>query len=401
MKIYITISLVLLCSTMLFAQNNLNSSSQHSLPFQQRLHSTKPLSHNYKITNSNLELLDSTIQWTIDPGIQSWVIYTKDIYSYDASNNLINDLEQITDGLVYNNLYTYSYDANNNLINVLYQNWNNNVWTNISQNVYSYDASNNQTSSLYQTWNGSAWVNSKKDSYTYDVNNNLINDLQQNWDGNTWVNFSQFVYTYDANSNQNNRLYQKWYNSAWVNYYQDIYTYDANNNQTVDLNQNFIANGTLENSNQYTFNYDSNNNQTSNLTQTWLVNAWLNVQHYNFTYDANNYIQTGLEGTWNGTSFSKSDSTHYYYHQVTTGITSIIDQTQLSIYPNPTNGVINIASSNNLQQIEIYNLLGEKVYESKPNNSNTAIDLSEQSKGIYFIKTYTEKGIKTQKILLQ
>lgn len=75
----------------------------------------------------------------------------------------------------------------------------------------------------------------------------------------------------------------------------------------------------------------------------------------------------------------------------------------VTIYPNPSNGTFQI-NSNGLQvsRLEIYNLLGEKIYTSTKNaESNFTIDISNQSKGIYFVKIYEGEKSYTNKIIVQ
>ncbi len=70
----------------------------------------------------------------------------------------------------------------------------------------------------------------------------------------------------------------------------------------------------------------------------------------------------------------------------------------INVYPNPSNGEFTIvAKSEELRAksiIEVYNVLGEKVY-SNPftfNNSQFTIDLSSQPNGIYFYRVIEEEG---------
>ncbi|MEK6616660.1 MAG: T9SS type A sorting domain-containing protein [Bacteroidota bacterium] len=77
-----------------------------------------------------------------------------------------------------------------------------------------------------------------------------------------------------------------------------------------------------------------------------------------------------------------------------------------NIIPNPSNGKFNIEITNFSEmnseiRIEIYNTLGEKVFQSIINTQQSAIDLSTQSKGIYFIKVISGENIFTQKIIIQ
>lgn len=76
----------------------------------------------------------------------------------------------------------------------------------------------------------------------------------------------------------------------------------------------------------------------------------------------------------------------------------------ITIYPNPTNGAFQVSSTRyQLSSIEVFNVLGEKVYNINNLKQKTSkeIDLSNAPKGIYFVKVYDEEKINTEKIVLQ
>ncbi|MCF6306606.1 MAG: T9SS type A sorting domain-containing protein [Flavobacteriaceae bacterium] len=60
----------------------------------------------------------------------------------------------------------------------------------------------------------------------------------------------------------------------------------------------------------------------------------------------------------------------------------------LSIYPNPTQNILNIRTDTAFEKVEIYNLLGVKLIE---NNSKT-LDVSKLPSGVYLIKITNEEG---------
>ncbi|HXP49189.1 MAG TPA: T9SS type A sorting domain-containing protein [Bacteroidia bacterium] len=69
----------------------------------------------------------------------------------------------------------------------------------------------------------------------------------------------------------------------------------------------------------------------------------------------------------------------------------------ISIFPNPSNGSFNLRETNAHQlmvnsSVEIYNMLGEKIYTAKINATNTQIDLSNNPSGIYLYRVITETG---------
>ncbi len=92
------------------------------------------------------------------------------------------------------------------------------------------------------------------------------------------------------------------------------------------------------------------------------------------------------------------------------GLTTIVEKPSnlnLSIYPNPTKGILNITfdtNVSNLQNIEIYNLVGQAAMSitiDSPQKSIYYIDISRLNKGIYFVNCNFANGKYIQKILLQ
>ena len=61
----------------------------------------------------------------------------------------------------------------------------------------------------------------------------------------------------------------------------------------------------------------------------------------------------------------------------------------IKVYPNPSNGIINIVSEDReiIDKIEIYNHMGQLIL-TKHNEYNFEIDLTNQSAGIYYVKAY-------------
>ncbi len=108
------------------------------------------------------------------------------------------------------------------------------------------------------------------------------------------------------------------------------------------------------------------------------------------------YSDTYVEGagyviTWDCITTGKKDKQY--------------NNNDISIYPNPSNGIFYIKGKN-IKSIEIENLSGQKIIAVTNNNNNT-INISNQPKGIYFVKVrYTDKhseapvNIKTFKIVL-
>jgi hypothetical protein len=70
-----------------------------------------------------------------------------------------------------------------------------------------------------------------------------------------------------------------------------------------------------------------------------------------------------------------------------------------NIYPNPSKGIVKIAAEN-LQHVEIYNMTGQKVFETEVSGNEFEYDFG-GSTGIYLFKVETAKGIETQRVVVK
>lgn len=71
----------------------------------------------------------------------------------------------------------------------------------------------------------------------------------------------------------------------------------------------------------------------------------------------------------------------------TTGTEKIASQSaDIKIFPNPSNGVFTLDTDFDQADVEIFNLQGMKVYQSKNNARQSKIDLSDQPRGIYMYR---------------
>ncbi len=101
----------------------------------------------------------------------------------------------------------------------------------------------------------------------------------------------------------------------------------------------------------------------------------------------------------------------YYVFVLNTGaITDIvIDGTNLGVsensiagfsyYPNPTTGVLNLRSVDNIEQVSLYNLLGQRVMDNTLDSTAAQVDISGLSSGTYIMKVTVNGQIGTYKVL--
>ena len=71
----------------------------------------------------------------------------------------------------------------------------------------------------------------------------------------------------------------------------------------------------------------------------------------------------------------------------------ISEQTSsFSIYPNPANDIITIATEENIEEICIYTISGVMIYNDTHFTNNT-IDISDFNSGVYFVKIKTQNNV--------
>lgn len=89
-----------------------------------------------------------------------------------------------------------------------------------------------------------------------------------------------------------------------------------------------------------------------------------------------------------------ADGLHDYIHITTDGINEI--DGNVRVYPNPTNGIVNI-NAEGLKNIVVMNTLGQKVFETAENQ----IDLSQFGTGLFMLRITTEQGSSVQRIMVR
>lgn len=109
------------------------------------------------------------------------------------------------------------------------------------------------------------------------------------------------------------------------------------------------------------------------------------------------HIQLGIEVTegYGAVRFNEADIS------MTQDALSINDFNinKIKVYPNPSNNIIYINSPQPIQQIKLFSVLGKLVYQNSNFKGN--IDVSNVSKGVYFLKIISEDGLHfTKKIIV-
>jgi len=70
-----------------------------------------------------------------------------------------------------------------------------------------------------------------------------------------------------------------------------------------------------------------------------------------------------------------------------------------TLYPNPVEKALNVSAQENLKTLQVYNLMGQQVFQKTVNQNKATIDLSRLPQGTYFVKITTDKTTKSVKLI--
>ncbi|HBS13034.1 MAG TPA: hypothetical protein DEO36_10925, partial [Flavobacteriaceae bacterium] len=68
------------------------------------------------------------------------------------------------------------------------------------------------------------------------------------------------------------------------------------------------------------------------------------------------------------------------------------------MYPNPTHHILNIKSKYPIEKVEIFSLLGKKVFEK---TDGTSLDLGKLISGVYFVKISSNNTLVSKKLVIK
>lgn len=365
-----------------------------------------------KLTSSFGEYFDGT----------NWVNSNKTEYTYDSNKNLIEELELYWNSSQwiksYSTKYSYnsnnqattefsiSYDANGNnatedyrttntynssgnLIQILNEELENSNWVNESKFDLTY-TNNKLSSALGYEWNGTEWVIGMDDSFritiSYNSNGKVSLSKSDSWNGTNWIDSDRTVYTFDANNRMIIEDSQTFDGTNWVTDYKSEYTYDANGN-TVTSKEFYMEedSSVLTEQPLETFTFDTTQ-LMSNFSHPYRDKTGLDV-----IFPTNAIVNKIL-----GKSSVDYRTTYYYGNEATASVNEF-DAISFSVYPNPTSSIITIDNTNfTLKNIEVYNMIGKKVFTSFKNE----INLKDLVNGVYVLKVQSESGnVATKRII--
>jgi len=129
--------------------------------------------------------------------------------------------------------------------------------------------------------------------------------------------------------------------------------------------------------------------------------TWTIVSGSEFaTVDANGLVTAIANGTVTVRATSEDDATLFDDIEILISGQTLgnddFETSKFAMYPNPSHGELTISSSKTVQQVVIFNMIGQKVYEGK----GSTIDLSGKEDGVYLVQaTFEDGAVTTQKLI--
>ena len=88
-----------------------------------------------------------------------------------------------------------------------------------------------------------------------------------------------------------------------------------------------------------------------------------------------------------------------YYFSVT-NIDELINIRDIEIFPNPANSYITIKAIEFINKLQIINIIGEVIYETRTIDKQVTISTEKFSPGCYVVNAYSNSGISQKKFIV-
>lgn len=71
----------------------------------------------------------------------------------------------------------------------------------------------------------------------------------------------------------------------------------------------------------------------------------------------------------------------------------------ITVFPNPVTSIVNVSGKNSIQSVQVYDVQGRLLQTTLGNDTNYAIDISNKTNGVYFLKITSDKGMKVERVV--
>ncbi|MBF8151428.1 choice-of-anchor J domain-containing protein [Winogradskyella sp. F6397] len=89
------------------------------------------------------------------------------------------------------------------------------------------------------------------------------------------------------------------------------------------------------------------------------------------------------------------------FDQVTLSVGNVENDATFTYYPNPVKNTLSLNAQNTIEQVAMYNMLGQEVLRATPNTVDSDLDMSHLQNGTYFVKVTIANVTKTIRVIKQ
>ncbi|UAB75386.1 fibronectin type III domain-containing protein [Mesoflavibacter sp. SCSIO 43206] len=83
----------------------------------------------------------------------------------------------------------------------------------------------------------------------------------------------------------------------------------------------------------------------------------------------------------------------------TLGVSEVEDKATFTYYPNPVNNNLTLSAQKEINNVSVYNMVGQEVFRNVPNAMTEVVDMSSLQAGAYFVKVTIGNATKTVKVI--
>tara|TARA_B100000809_G_scaffold266716_1_gene330954 strand:+ start:11384 stop:13402 length:2019 start_codon:yes stop_codon:yes gene_type:complete len=236
----ITLLMIALITLTVFGQEKLTHSTEEYFDGADWIEHSR-LFYTYDGNNNLIETNNS--YWNSNES--QWVVNSKDTYTYNVNNQVLIETYESLGEDNYGYRTSYDYDASGNVIQQIEQNLEGLTWVNSSKVDINY-SDGVLTSGDQKEWDGANWVVGEDSGFfTFIYTGTTVSYLmiEEDWDGTNWNSMSRNLFTHDANDNMLSQVFQVWSNDIWIDEgFKQEYAYDANNNR-INSKELYYENG--------------------------------------------------------------------------------------------------------------------------------------------------------------
>ena len=203
-----------------------------------------------------------------------------------------------------------------------------------------------------------------------------------------------------ANNSKYTRVYRN-INNVWTQIGEDILVYSLNSKGRVEVSLNndgayLFAGMPNAFSNQgYGRLYKNNNDSWLQINDQ--IIGGQTADYFGTTVDINNDGSAIVIGGLGNNSSGIGMGLVKVFQNEAVLSTNEFSNLAVSIYPNPTNNFLNINSKYPIEKVEIYSILGKKVFESK---TTSTIILDKLSSGMYLVKIRSNNSFFSKRLMI-